>query len=432
MNQLLFEELEVSEKIKKGIIEMGFEEATPIQSLTIPLALKGQDIIGQAQTGTGKTAAFGIPLLEKIYIPDPGVQSIVLCPTRELCIQVAEEISKIANYMKIKVLPVYGGQPIGRQIRSLNKGIHVVIGTPGRVIDHIERKTLKLEGVSMVVLDEADEMLDMGFREDIEKILRNVPKQRQTLLFSATMSKDILRLTKKYQKNPKLIKISHHQITAPEIEQIYFEVRTKEKTEALSRLIDVYDIHLALVFCNTKRRVDHLVKDLRARGYFVAGIHGDMRQSQRDRVMNKYRKGKIDILVATDVAARGIDVPDVEAVFNYDVPNDNEYYVHRIGRTGRAGKTGQAFTFVAGKEIYKLRDIQRFTKTKIKQGKVPSLKDMDKLRTNLLLEKIKNTIEHENLNKYVYSVERLIEEDYNSIDISAALLKILNEKSGDR
>lgn len=432
MDQLLFEELEVSEEIKKGIIEMGFEEATPIQSLTIPLALKGQDIIGQAQTGTGKTVAFGVPLLEKIYIPDPGVQSIVLCPTRELCIQVAEEISKIATHMKIKVLPVYGGQPIGRQIRSLNKGVHIVIGTPGRVIDHIERKTLKLEGVSMVILDEADEMLDMGFREDIEKILRNVPKQRQTLLFSATMSKDILRLTKKYQKNPKLIKISHHQITAPEIEQVYFEVRTKEKTEALSRLIDVHDIHLALVFCNTKRRVDHLVKDLRARGYFVGGIHGDMRQTQRDRVMNKYRKGKIDILVATDVAARGIDVPDVEAVFNYDVPNDNEYYVHRIGRTGRAGKTGQAFTFVAGKEIYKLRDIQRFTKAKIKQGKVPSLKDMDKIRTNLLLEKIKNTIDNEDLNKYVYNVERLIEEDYNSIDISAALLKMLNEKSGDR
>lgn len=432
MNQLLFEELNISEEIKKGIIEMGFEEATPIQSLTIPLALKGQDLIGQAQTGTGKTAAFGVPLLEKIYIPDPGVQTIVLCPTRELCIQVAEEISKIATYMKIKVLPVYGGQPIGRQIRSLKKGVHVVIGTPGRVIDHIERNTLHLEGVSMVVLDEADEMLDMGFRDDIEKILRKVPKQRQTLLFSATMSKDILRLTKKYQKNPKLIKISHHQITAPEIEQIYFEVRTKEKTEALSRLIDVHDIHLALVFCNTKRRVDHLVKDLRARGYFVAGIHGDMRQGQRDRVMNKYRKGKIDILVATDVAARGIDVPDVEAVFNYDVPNDNEYYVHRIGRTGRAGKTGQAFTFVAGKEIYKLRDIQRYTKTKIKQGKIPSLKDMDKLRTNILLEKIKNTIENENLNKYVHNVERLIEEDYNSIDISAALLKMLNEKSGDR
>ena len=432
MNQLLFEELDISDEIKKGIVEMGFEETTPIQSLTIPLALKGKDVIGQAQTGTGKTAAFGIPLLENIYIPDPGVQSIVLCPTRELCIQVAEEINKIANYMKIKVLPVYGGQPIGRQIRALNKGVHVVIGTPGRVIDHIERKTLKLEGVSMVVLDEADEMLDMGFREDIEKILRTVPKQRQTLLFSATMSKDILRLTKKYQKNPKLIKISHHQITAPEIEQIYFEVRTKEKTEALSRLIDVHDIHLALVFCNTKRRVDHLVKDLRARGYFVGSIHGDMRQTQRDRVMNKYRKGKIDILVATDVAARGIDVPNVEAVFNYDVPNDNEYYVHRIGRTGRAGKTGQAFTFVAGKEIYKLRDIQRYTKTKIKQGKIPSIKDMDKIRTNILLEKIKNTIETENLNKYVHSIERLIEEDYNSIDISAALLKMLNEKGGDR
>lgn len=429
MDQLLFEELDLSKEMKKAIEDIGFEEATPIQSLTIPHALAGEDVIGQAQTGTGKTAAFGIPVLEKVYVPDNSVQAIVLCPTRELCIQVAEEIVKLSKYMKkVKVLPIYGGQPIGRQIRALNKGVHIVIGTPGRVMDHLQRGTLKLDGVEMVVLDEADEMLDMGFREDIEEILRFVPKKRQTLLFSATLSKDILRLTKKYQKNPQFLKVPHHHLSAPKIDQSYFEVNEKMKAELLSRLMDIHDIKLALVFCNTKRRVDRLVKDLKTRGYFVDGIHGDMRQAQRDRVMNKYRNGKIDILVATDVAARGIDVPDVEAVFNHDVPNDTEYYVHRIGRTGRAGKQGRSFTFVSGKEIYKLRDIQRYTKTKIKQERIPSVGDIEKIKIDLLLEKVKNSIQNDNLDSYIHTVEGLIEIGFNSLDISAALLKIIKEK----
>ncbi|MBU4536382.1 MAG: DEAD/DEAH box helicase [Euryarchaeota archaeon] len=415
--------------MKKAIEDIGFEEATPIQSLTIPHVLAGEDVIGQAQTGTGKTAAFGIPVLEKVYVPDNSVQAIVLCPTRELCIQVAEEIVKLSKYMKkVKVLPIYGGQPIGRQIRALNKGVHIVIGTPGRVMDHLQRGTLKLDGVEMVVLDEADEMLDMGFRDDIEEILRFVPKKRQTLLFSATLSKDILRLTKKYQKNPQFLKVPHHHLSAPKIEQSYFEVNEKMKAELLSRLMDIHDIKLALVFCNTKRRVDRLVKDLKTRGYFVDGIHGDMRQAQRDRVMNKYRNGKIDILVATDVAARGIDVPDVEAVFNHDVPNDTEYYVHRIGRTGRAGKKGRSFTFVSGKEIYKLRDIQRYTKTKIKQERIPSVGDIEKIKIDLVLEKIKNSIQNDNLDTHIHTVEGLIEIGFNSLDISAALLKIIKEK----
>lgn len=429
MDQLLFEELDLSKEMKKAIEDIGFEEATPIQSLTIPHALAGEDVIGQAQTGTGKTAAFGIPVLEKVYVPDNSVQAIVLCPTRELCIQVAEEIVKLSKYMKkVKVLPIYGGQPIGRQIRALNKGVHIVIGTPGRVMDHLQRGTLKLDGVEMVVLDEADEMLDMGFREDIEEILRFVPKKRQTLLFSATLSKEILRLTKKYQKNPQFLKVPHHHLSAPKIDQSYFEVNEKMKAELLSRLMDIHDIKLALVFCNTKRRVDRLVKDLKTRGYFVDGIHGDMRQAQRDRVMNKYRNGKIDILVATDVAARGIDVPDVEAVFNHDVPNDTEYYVHRIGRTGRAGKQGRSFTFVSGKEIYKLRDIQRYTKTKIKQERIPSVGDIEKIKIDLLLEKVKNSIQNDNLDSYIHTVEGLIEIGFNSLDISAALLKIIKEK----
>ncbi len=428
MDQLLFNELTLSKEIKQAIKDIGFEETTPIQSLTIPKVLEGRDVIGQAQTGTGKTAAFGIPLLEKIYIPDDSLQAIVICPTRELCIQVAQEIVKLASYMrKVKVLPIYGGQPIGRQIRALKKGVHIVIGTPGRLIDHLQRGTLKLDGVETVVLDEADEMLDMGFRDDIEAILRFVPEQRQTLLFSATLSQDIMKLTKKYQTNPEFLKVPHHHLTAPKIEQSYFEVNEKMKTELLSRLMDIHDINLALVFCNTKRRVDRLVKNLKTRGYLVDGIHGDMRQAQRDRVMKKFRNNKIDILVATDVAARGIDVPDVEAVINYDVPNDNEYYVHRIGRTGRAGKHGISLTFVSGKEIYKLRDIQRYTKTKIKQKKIPSLKDIENIKIDLLIEKVKNYIQEDNLDDYIHTVEKLIEVGFNSMDIAAALLKIIKD-----
>ncbi len=424
-----FDDFEMNADLKKAVKKMGFEEPSPIQALTIPEALKGKDVTGQSQTGTGKTVAFGIPVLEKIYIPDRSPQAIIICPTRELSIQVATEFGKLSQFMnKLHILPVYGGQPIGRQIRVLKKGVHVIIGTPGRIMDHIRRGTLDLSGVDTVVLDEADEMLDMGFRDDIETILRYVPKQRQTLLFSATVPKAIKNLAKQYQNNPKHLKVAQHELTVPEIDQFYFETREKNKLETICRLLDVYDLNLSLVFCNTKRRVDRLVRDLKARGYSVDGIHGDMKQSHRDRVMGKFRNGKIEILVATDVAARGIDVPNVEAVFNYDVPNDNEYYVHRIGRTGRAGNAGYAFTFVAGKEIYKLRDIQKFAKTKIKQQKVPSFKDMERIKTNLIIERVKTTIEEENLDKYIHTIEELIEEDYNSIDIAAALLMFAKEE----
>ncbi|MBX7077159.1 MAG: DEAD/DEAH box helicase [Methanobacteriaceae archaeon] len=424
-----FDDFEMNADLKKAVKKMGFEEPSPIQALTIPEALKGKDVTGQSQTGTGKTVAFGIPVLEKIYIPDRSPQAIIICPTRELSIQVATEFGKLSQFMnKLHILPVYGGQPIGRQIRVLKKGVHVIIGTPGRIMDHIRRGTLDLSGVDTVVLDEADEMLDMGFRDDIETILRYVPKQRQTLLFSATFPKAIKNLAKQYQNNPKHLKVAQHELTVPEIDQFYFETREKNKLETICRLLDVYDLNLSLVFCNTKRRVDRLVRDLKARGYSVDGIHGDMKQSHRDRVMGKFRNGKIEILVATDVAARGIDVPNVEAVFNYDVPNDNEYYVHRIGRTGRAGNAGYAFTFVAGKEIYKLRDIQKFAKTKIKQQKVPSFKDMERIKTNLIIERVKTTIEEENLDKYIHTIEELIEEDYNSIDIAAALLMFAKEE----
>ena len=372
METVRFEEMGLSEEIQKAVRYMGFEEASPIQAKAIPAMISGIDLIGQAQTGTGKTAAFGIPILEKVDPKLKKLQAIVLCPTRELAIQVADEIRNLSRYMHgIKVLPIYGGQDIVKQIRSLKSGTQIVIGTPGRVMDHMRRKTMKLDFVHTVVLDEADEMLNMGFREDIEFVLSGVPEERQTVLFSATMPKPIMEITKKFQNNAKVIKVTKKELTVPNIEQYYYDVKPKKKEEVLSRLLDIYSPRLSVVFCNTKKQVDLLVNALLGRGYFAAGLHGDMKQEQRDRVMQGFRTGKTEILVATDVAARGIDVDEVEAVFNYDLPQDDEYYVHRIGRTGRAGREGRAFSFVSGKEVYKLKEIQRYCKTKIYAQKVP-------------------------------------------------------------
>ena len=424
MEHLRFEDMNISNEICRAVLDMGFEEATPIQSQAIPVILEGKDIIGQSQTGTGKTAAFGIPLLERINPEDRRLQALILCPTRELAIQVSEEFRKLLKYKdNIRVLPIYGGQPIDRQIAALRKGTQVVIGTPGRVMDHMRRRTIKAETVQMMVLDEADEMLDMGFREDIETILVKIPEEHQTLLFSATLSPEILDITKRFQKNPEFIKIVRKELTVPNIEQYYFDVKEKTKLDALCRISGVYDPKLAMVFCNTKKRVDDLVEMLQGRGYFAEGLHGDLKEAQRDKVMQKFRNGTIEILVATDVAARGIDVDDIDVVFNYDVPQDEEYYVHRIGRTGRAGKAGKAFTFCVGKEIYKLRDIMRYTKTKIQPQKLPTLSDVEEMKTNIYLEKIKGIIEEGHLAKYIHLVDRLMEEDYTSIDIAAALLK---------
>ena len=424
MEHFKFEDMNISPEICQAVLDMGFEEATPIQSQAIPLIQQGRDIIGQSQTGTGKTAAFGIPCLERIQADDRRLQALILCPTRELAIQVSEEFRKLLKYKEnIRVVPIYGGQPIDRQILALKKGAQVVIGTPGRVMDHMRRRTLKMETVQMMILDEADEMLDMGFREDIETILVKIPEDHQTLLFSATLSPEILDITKRFQKDPAYVKIVRKELTVPSIEQYYFDVREKTKLEALTRIIDVYMPNLAMVFCNTKKRVDDLVELLQGRGYFAEGLHGDLKQAQRDKVMQKFRNGTIEILVATDVAARGIDVDDIDIVFNYDVPQDEEYYVHRIGRTGRAGRSGKAFTFCVGKEIYKLRDIMRYTKTKIVQQKLPTLSDVEEMKTNIFLEKIKDSIQSGGLTKYVNLVERLMDEDFAAIDIAAALLK---------
>ena len=412
MNITKFEDLPISDEIKRSIAEIGFEEPSPIQAQSIPVILSGKDVIGQAQTGTGKTAAFSIPILEKVDPNNKHLQAIVLCPTRELAIQVSKEIRKLGKFKSgIKTLPVYGGQPIDRQIKALKSGVQVVIGTPGRVIDHINRKTLKLDDVKMVVLDEADEMLDMGFR--------------QTTFFSATMPKEILELTKLYQHEPEIIKVVRKELTVPNIKQFYIETRRANKLEVLCRLIDVYNPKLSVVFCNTKRGSDELVSELQARGYFADALHGDLKQTQRDIVMDKFRQGTIDILVATDVAARGIDVDDVDMVFNYDLPQDEEYYVHRIGRTGRAGREGVSFSFVYGKEMRKMRDIERYTKCKLVKHSIPTIADVEEKKVAAFFKQVKDTVNESNLAKQINWVEALCEEqELSTLEVAAALVKL--------
>ncbi len=432
MDRTKFEELELNPNILRAVEEMGFEEMSPIQAKAIPVILEGRDIVGQAQTGTGKTAAFGIPLLQKINPKERNLQSIVLCPTRELAIQVAEEIRKLALFMHgIKILPVYGGQEISKQIRSLKSGVQIIIGTPGRVMDHMRRKTVKFDTVNMVILDEADEMLNMGFREDIETILSQVPEERQTILFSATMPGPILEIARTYQKKAETIRVVKKELTVPKIEQFYYEVTQKNKEDVLSRLLDMYNPKLSLVFCNTKKQVDELTSALQGRGYFAEGLHGDLKQQQRDRVMSSFRNGRTEILVATDVAARGIDVDDVEAVFNYDVPQDDEYYVHRIGRTGRAGREGRAFTLVVGREAFKLKDIMRYCNTKIKAQPIPSINDVTAVKAEKVLDKLHSIIENDDLSKMINLIEvRVNEEEYTSLELAAAFLKMFMGDEG--
>ena len=434
---ILFNQLEVSEEIIRAAGDMGFEETTPIQAKAIPVILEGKDIIAQAPTGTGKTCAFGIPAIESVDPSDDSVQVLILCPTRELVIQVAEELTSLSKYKKgVRVLPIYGGQQIDRQISALRKRPQVIIGTPGRVMDHIRRKTLRLEDLNMIILDEADEMLNMGFREDIDVILESVPEERQFVLFSATLAKAILDIANKYQNDPVKVNVVHKELTVPTIEQYYLEVRDANKVEVLSRLIDANNFKLSVVFCNTKRRVDDLCRDLQARGYSAESLHGDMKQLQRDNVMSRFRNGLIDILIATDVAARGIDVDDVDAVFNYDVPSDEEYYVHRIGRTGRAKRQGVSYTFAAGKELVKLRDIQRYTKSKIKLIKPPSIEDIQENKLTGIMDEVKAVLAEGGLSKYTAYVETLLdevgditEENYaTSLEVAAAFLKMTMDK----
>ena len=426
MEELRYEDSNIDERILRAVKELGFEVMTPIQAKAIPVMLEGKDIIGQAQTGTGKTAAFSIPVLQVANPEDEGVQAIILCPTRELAIQAAEEMRKYAKYMSgIKVLPIYGGQDIQKQIRSLKGNVQIVVGTPGRIMDHMRRHTLKLDNVKTIVLDEADEMLDMGFREDIDTILEGMEQEHQTALFSATMPKPILEITKKFQKESTVyLHMEAKELTIPLVKQYYYEVSRKNKEEVVSRLLDYYNPKRTLIFCNTKRMVDDLAENLVGRGYFAVGLHGDLSQAQRDRVMAGFRGDQTDILIATDVAARGIDVNDVEAVFNYDVPQDVEYYVHRIGRTGRAGKKGRAFTLVIGREIYKVREIEKICKTKIEVRTVPSAEDVKTAKSEKILDRILEVEQNNDMKDMVRIIEqKLNDEDCTAIELAAAFLK---------
>ena len=438
IESILFNQLNVSEEIKKAVVDMGFEETTPIQTKAIPVILEGRDVVAQAPTGTGKTCAFGIPAIESIETDSDKVQILILCPTRELVIQTAEELKALCKYKEgVRALPIYGGQQIDRQIIALKKKPQIIIGTPGRIMDHLRRKTLKFEHLKMVVLDEADEMLNMGFREDIDTILESVPGDRQFVLFSATMPKAIIDIANKYQHDVVKINVVHKIMTVPTVEQFYLETRESSKVEVLSRIIDAHNFKLSVVFCNTKKRVDDLCKDLQARGYSAEALHGDMKQLQRDSVMGRFRNGLIDILIATDVAARGIDVDDVDAVFNFDIPSDEEYYVHRIGRTGRAKREGVSYTFATGRELGKLRDIQKYTKSKIKLIKPPTIEDIKENKLSGILDEVREILEAGNLTKYIKYIEQIVDElaDVNqdnyatSVELAAAFLKMTMKKT---
>ena len=431
MTPKLFSELGLSAEVLKAIDKLGFEQAAPIQAASIPLLLAGKDIVGQSQTGSGKTAAFGIPAVEKVDPNIRAVQVLILCPTRELAIQVSEEIHKLALFKRgINALPIYGGQSYERQFFGLKQGAQIVIGTPGRIMDHMRRGTLRFDNLKMAILDEADVMLNMGFRDDIELILQAAPKERQTVFFSATMPRPIRDLIEKYARNPENVKIEQKAMTVPTVEQLYYEVDRRFKIELLTRLIDIHDIKLGIIFCNTKRMVDDLVDHLEAAGYMADRLHGDMTQAMRDRVMNKFRKSGLEFLVATDIAARGIDVDDVQVVFNYDVPYDGEDYVHRIGRTGRAGREGRAISFVSGRELFQIRNIERYTNMRITRARIPTEAEVGDARENAFLGKIRTALAAGDFKKNEHFIARLLEEGFSSTDVAAACLSLLQGGEG--
>src|ERR1700704_4357632 len=411
MTPKLFSELGLSAEVLKAIDKLGFEQAAPIQARAIPTLMGGGDIVGQSQTGSGKTAAFAIPAIEKVDTRQRGVQVLILCPTRELAIQVSEEVHKLALFKGgLHALPIYGGQSFDRQLAGLKQGANIVIGTPGRVMDHMRRGTLKLAGLKMVILDEVDVMLNMGFRDDIEVILQAAPSERQTVFFSATIPRPIQQLIEKYSRNPQQVRIEQKALTVPTVEQIYYEVDRNYKIELLTRLIDIHDLKLGIIFCNTKKMVDDLVDHLEAQGYMADRLHGDMNQAQRDRVMNKFRKSGLEFLVATDIAARGIDVDDVQVVFNYDLPYDGEDYVHRIGRTGRVGRSGRAISFVSGSELFQIRVIERCTNMRIHRSRIPTEAEVGEARANVFLGKLRAVLQSGEYQKQEQLIERLLEE----------------------
>ncbi|KXS44326.1 MAG: DEAD/DEAH box helicase domain protein [Methanolobus sp. T82-4] len=426
MENKTFRDLRISKETLSSIREMGYLEPTEVQSKVIPQILEGKDVIGHAKTGTGKTAAFGIPLAELIDQDKKVTQAMVLCPTRELANQVADELASISKHRKgLKIAAVYGGRSMGQQTQDLESGAQIVVGTPGRIMDHIERQSINMDGIKTMILDEADEMLKMGFRESIEEILELTPKKRQTLLFSATMPKPILRITDKYMQNPEHVKITGKEMTVPEVKQYYFEMKEHMKLEALHRLIEIENLQLALVFCNTIKQVDKLYIKLKSRGHTVGTLHGDKKQKKRENTVDDLRNENINIIIATDLAARGLDIDNIEAVVNYDLPQEIETYVHRIGRTARAGRPGTAYSFVTKDEIGKLTAIQRHTKTKILPRDIPSKKDVRNVKEEQIADTVRVSIRSGNLERYDEWVEGLAQEGHNYRDIAAALAKLL-------
>lgn len=422
---MLFNELNLPEEILRAVEDMGFSEATEIQSKAIPVMLEGKDLVGKSNTGTGKTAAFGIPAAVSVTRGGKnGVEVLILCPTRELAMQACKEIEKFSAYMPwVKPCAVYGGAAMDKQISELRRGANIVVGTPGRVMDHIGRKTLKLENLRTIVLDEADEMLNMGFREDIETILSFVPEERQTVLFSATMPPPIMAITKEYQNDPVVIKVESKARTVDTIEQKYFEVPMGRKTDALKLLLIAYEPKLSMVFCNTKKMVDELTEALVSKGFKAAGLHGDMKQASRTQVLSAFKSGSINVLIATDVAARGIDVEGVDCVFNYDLPQDNEYYIHRIGRTGRAGKSGAAYTIISGrKQFYELKNIASFIKADIARAELPGRDEIVARKAAHVNEKILSAVESGKYESCRADVQKLMESGLSAEDIAVALL----------
>ncbi len=425
-----FTELGLPEPLLAAVQEMGFESPSPIQAKTIPLALTGADLIGLSQTGSGKTAAFALPTLARIDVDMKEPQALVVCPTRELAVQVCEEIFRLGHKMKgLRALPVYGGAPIDRQLQSLRKGAHVVVGTPGRLLDHLKRKSFNPKNIQTVVLDEADRMLDMGFQEEMEALLAALPEERQTLFFSATMNRRVSRLIEGFGKKAQLVEIERKSLTVDAIDQSCYEVRQRSKVEVLSRLIDMDPPRLAVVFCNTKRLVDEVTEGLLARGYSADRLHGDITQQMRERTLTRFREGTIEILVATDVAARGLDVDDIDLVVNYEIPHDPEDYVHRIGRTGRAGRSGKAVSFVFGRDIYRLQTIEKFTRQSIRRERVPSQEMVEGKRADVLFQSVQQRLEEGKLGDYQTYLDRLLEQGHTATDIANTAITLLREST---